>query len=217
MPQKFYYDVLMPFRAFDDRAQLNMCVPIHFSDLQSLGSAAAIAAYHHWEVVSRTIGRKNETPKMKNQRAEMLRERLGDICDTAKHGRLRKERREITFVTGLDYEYDKTKGFKFLRTFLRAKSQKWPDGFDVADTIAEYLDHVIDELGYNVAVDRSVSQSDFQNHAVTYFHPMPYIEVPNINIRFFIREEDGSMVPIDPPEVTFMVLDANGTQALAPK
>lgn len=209
MSRKFLYEVCRPLQEFGKRAHLNLCVPTYASDVEPLGVTAAIAAYHHWEAATRKDA-KAKVPEMRSPRGEELRLLLKDISDTAKHGKLTKEDRQVTFETALAFEFDENNRFRFLRTVLLAKNGR-TDGawIDVADTIFEYLDHLIVELGYDVNVIRDqANDGEFQENAITYFTPMALIEVPNTRLRFYRRDENGNLILANPPEIRFAVLDA---------
>jgi len=203
MLDRFYYEVLQPWLRLEERAGQNICVATHFSDVVSLGNEAAIAAYHHWEKVHRANG-SSSVPPMTSARAEWLRQRLGELSDSAKHGTLRSKERQTAVKTALGFEFNASGKFRFLRTVLIAANRNAGE-FDVAETIREYLQTLCIELKYNVEIAAAPPTSEFIDAAVTYFYPQPFITIPTTSLSFFTRRADGKLERADPSEVKFEV------------
>lgn len=202
--QRFYHEVLGPTLALLNRAAENVCVGPDFSDVIALAKQAAGAAYHFREPVLRRTGA-DRVPPMQDANAEGLRQRLCDCVDSAKHGMLKIANRVVSFSAGLAFEHDPDKGYRYLRTEVRAINKRWGE-FELSDTIQAFLKHLIDELDIELEMTISLPSHPFREWAETYLTHKSGPAISSTRVLIYRREDDGRLSPIDLPEVKFRIL-----------
>lgn len=202
--QRFYHEVLGPTLALLTRAAENWCVGPDFNDVIALAKQAAGAAYHFREPLLRSAGAER-VPPMQDEEAEGLRQRLCDCVDSVKHGALRDGSRNVAFSAGLAFEHDPNKGFRYLRTEVRAQNVRCGE-FELADTIQAFLQPLMDELDIELGMTVSLPTHPFREWAETYLGSKSGPGINSTRIFIYHREEDDSLSPIDLPEVKFRIL-----------
>jgi hypothetical protein len=202
----FYHEVVGPTRNLLLRAAENVCVEPDYNDVVSLAKYAAFAAYHFREKVLRKSPNDKLAP-MTDTTAEVLRQRLGDVVDSAKHGPLRDPDRDTTFRACLAFEYDESQGFRFLRTEVLAKNNRSGE-FELSDTILEF----VLLLGAEMHITWNPEEIEFPSHsfldwAETYLTPKSGFDIPSVGIRTYKRDANKTLIPFDLPEIKFRVME----------
>jgi hypothetical protein len=205
--KRFYHEVVEPTMRLHQRASQNVCVEPEFNDVISLAKQAASAAYHFREPILRLSG-KERIPAMQNMAAEDLRQRLGDVVDSAKHGKLRHETRETEFRASLAFEYKHGQGFRFLRTEVLAKNERFGE-FELCDTLLAFMPLLAEELRVCWKIEvPSYDCHDFSEWAQTNLSSQSGFDLGSVGIRTYQRDASGLLKLVDLPEIKFCVVQS---------
>lgn len=201
----FYHEVVAPTTNLLTRAAENVCVEPDCNDVISLAKQVASAAYHFRETALRKSG-KDKLGPMTDPTAEALRQSLGDVVDSAKHGRLRNPERHTTFRASLAFEYDQTLGFRFLRTEVLVTNKRFGT-FELSDTVLEFIPLLGDELNVHLRPEGiKLQPQPFSEWAETYLTPKSGFNLEGVGIRIYQRNANDALTLFDPPEVKFRVM-----------
>ncbi|UOA29008.1 hypothetical protein [Pseudosulfitobacter sp. DSM 107133] len=203
--KRFYHEVLGPTINLLNRTEQNVCVEPNFNDLISLAKQVASAAYHFREPILRHRG-EDRVDLMADQTAEELRQRLGDVVDSSKHGVLRNPDRTVTFRASLAFEYDQRFGYRFLRTEVLATNGRY-GSYNICDTIQNFLPFLAKELSLPGSVEeRTLKSHPFLEWAETYLMPESGFDLEAVGIRTYQKDANGILTLSNLPEVKFRVI-----------
>lgn len=203
----FHHDVVGPMRRLLLRATENVCVEPNYNDVVSSAKSVAIAAYHFRETALRNSPNERLAP-MSDPTAETLRQRLGDVVDSAKHGLLRDPDRDTAFRACLAFEYDESRGFRFLRTEVLAKNNRSGE-FELSDTIFDFIQLLRAEMNINWNPEEiKVHIHPFSGWAETYVTPKSGFNLQSVSIRMYKRDISKTLVPFDVPDIKFRVFES---------
>lgn len=195
--QQFYHEVLGPLIALRARTAENVCVTPDCNDVISLAKQSAAAAYHFREPILRSGGR-DRVPRMGDQSAEDLRQRLADVVDTAKHGTLRDPDRTVTFSAALAFEGDDQGRFRYLRTEVLATNKRWST-FELADTIQDFSCALSVELDIRLNLNIDLPTHPFIGRIETFVTAKSGLSINSMRFRTYRRDAAGTLVAFDPP------------------
>ena len=132
-----------------------------------------------------------------------------DLADTAKHRSLRKKEREVYVVAKSIFEYDEVLGFRFMRT--EPIAVRWTGvEFSYLECVEHSLVLLRSKLGISAVSQRNTCESSepFRCYAQLSHDPAcsGEVQVEATRMQFVRRNTSGDFIPIDPPEVTFVVV-----------
>lgn len=196
---RLYHEVLGPFIRLRARAAENVCVQSENNDVIALAQEAATAAYHFPEAIH------GASAPMTESSAEDLRQKLGDVADTRKHGVLRDPERQVRLSAALAYEVNEEQLFKYLGTQVWAENKRF-GSFDLVDVIQRFIVAIGREFSLGMDIEIKLPSYDFSKQIVTYVTDKTF-RAANVRLRFFSRDANGQLRPVDPTEVEFAVYD----------
>jgi predicted NUDIX family NTP pyrophosphohydrolase len=133
----FHHNVVEPVSRLLER-----CLEeVWFSESErilALAQEAATALYHFPEATRRLTSPAGAKVSMASPLAEELRQKMGDVANSRKHGILYDPNRQITLQTAFAYEMNERKQFRFLRTEVWARNQRW-GRFELVDAIIAFM------------------------------------------------------------------------------
>jgi hypothetical protein len=204
--KQFYHEVVGPTKKLLTRAAENVCVEPEFNDVISLAKQVASATYHFREPKLRQSSTDKVNP-MTDPKAEDLRQRLSDVVDSAKHGKLKNPNRTATFEASLAFEYDQKLGFRFLRAEVLVTNKRFGT-FEISDTIIEFIPVLAKELKISSSAVEINSQSHpYSEWAETYLAPESGFGLGSVQIRTYQKDVDGLLTLVAPPEIKFRVVE----------
>jgi hypothetical protein len=196
---RFYHEVLAPFIRFRARSAENVCVQEQNNDVIVLAQEAATAAYHFPEAV-----RGKPTP-VDNSAVETLRQKLGDVVDSRKHGTLRAPERQVSLSAALAYEVNDADEFRYLGTQIWANNKRF-GSFELGNTIELFIEEIRRGMSIKITSQLEFPSYPFSKKIVTYVTDKTFY-AKNTGLRFFKRAGDGSLLPADPESVEFEVCE----------
>ncbi|WP_269931420.1 hypothetical protein [Aminobacter sp. HY435] len=196
---RLHHELIAPLQELRTRLADNVCIQSEINDVTAQTAKLAIAAYHFPETV------RGSAKAMFSPAAEDLRQRLGDVADTAKHGQLRNQSRQATLYAGLAFEADPNLGFRFLRTEVWAHNDRFGE-FDLVNSIATFCEFLASEYEVIVDAHHEPPAHPFRPEAVAYVTKRTFVAA-NIRLFFYGKDGTGALVRSDPPEVRFAVFE----------
>jgi len=195
---RFYHEVLSPLVRLQRRCAENICVQAQYNDVIVLAQEAATAAYHFPEAV---FGKQRE---MRAPYMEELRQKLSDVVDSRKHGRLRNQERQINLQAALAYEFNDAQEFRYLQTNIIATNARFGE-FNLGHTVEQFVAELNSELDIALRLTKvEPPTSLFSKTAVAYVTDKTFF-AKDMQIQFFKRTANGALVPDDPAQVNFEV------------
>ena len=195
--QRFFNEVHIPFIDFLGRSSENVCIDKNYSDVVSLAKQASLAAYHFHEAINRENG-VTSVPAMSKQCAEVFRQQLSDVVDTAKHGVLRDKDRQIILKGSLAFEFNEDDKFRFIRTEILAKNTRFGE-FLLNDTLLNYFIALGIEHRINLSTEVQLPKYKFKDQIEIFTTPKSGIDVKSISLRTYQRNSYGQLTLADPP------------------
>ncbi|WP_425993612.1 hypothetical protein [Afipia sp. DC4300-2b1] len=148
LDQRFYHEVLSPYFRLLIRSAENICVQQNNSDIIALAQEAATSAYHFPETI-------RGTGAWADPAVETLRQMLGDVVDTKKHGdKLRNADRVVKLSSFLEFEFNDTNKIRYLGTGVSAKNTRFGE-FSLISTIRDFVRASITEL--SIPLDATIT------------------------------------------------------------
>lgn len=195
---RFLNDVAKPWDELNSLLVERLALQPDVSDVTRLAGSLAVSIRHQVDAA----GLKDSVAN-----AESLEHRIiADAADYWKHGSLRNPGRNSTLSTEALFEYKTGEGFSFIRNAL----------FVEHATIGKH-DFLITALA---AIQFWIRRRPIATtwHGVLKEHPQAFyptahltfdpkrcISMKQTRLRFFSKQPDGSLIPVDPPEVQFAV------------
>ncbi|WP_448030234.1 hypothetical protein [Bradyrhizobium liaoningense] len=198
---QFRHEVVTPFLRLKSRSLEHLCVQERISDVIVLAQEAATAAYHFPEAA------RGRAAKMVDPDAEFLRQKLSDVVDSRKHGRLSNAARQVALHAKLAYEFNDNVEFRYLGTKVLAENQRFGQ-FDLAETIEAFMHHICREFSITCTVAVPRPDEPFRKKITTYF-TSAVVFAENVGLLTYKRQSDGALVLADPPYVEVEVIDAS--------
>lgn len=203
--KRFVQRLLKPFDSFVERLVDPFCFSAKYSSLTVGMEDIATSVAHFLE---------GEMPETKSKEARSRLEasqpslkRLRDFSDTRKHGSLKDPNREMIASVKSRFEYCATRGFRFLQTIPELSYKigtRQP--FDFVSLASSGISSLDTELGIGVKSHKTapVSTEPFREAATLWHDPKSEeMHVEAVRLEFVIALENGTFLPIDPPEVRF--------------
>ena len=207
--KRFAQRVLKPFDAFLNRLVHPFCFSAKYSsicvDMEDISTA--IAHFIEGEMPGETAN----SVRSKLEATEPSLKRIRDFSDTRKHGSLRDPKREVVASVKSRFEYSEARGFRFLQTvpYTRYKLSRSDDlARDFVSTATSAINVLNSKLGLGVKSLREAptSKEPFRKAATLWHDPnSEEVSVEAVNLEFVVVLDDGTIVPVDPPEVEFVV------------
>jgi hypothetical protein len=165
------------------------------SDVTRMASALAVAIKH--QVDRRDLGRQRKQIDDASEANSLM----SDVADVWKHGLpLYKPERNNKLSVTADFEYDGTKGFRFIRTSVIIEhASKGEHDFMVTSLAA--VGYWMDHLGIRLERDLAVAEgpAEFFPTAWLTYNAKYCIHMDRVRVRIFERLPDHTYRPVDVP------------------
>ena len=196
--RRFEYEVVEPMQTLLAGLSQNLFVDPTYSRLPALANITATNIYHFSE-------RRHGVSSWSNPSDELLRQKIMEMADTAKHGQLRKMDRLVTLSHGLSFELDASGRVRFDSAFIDAQNARHGH-WDVADTLLAFVDRLAAKEGKKIIVEKDRAAGPFQTEAISYV-PAGALPAMTLHLRTGRRSKAGRMEAADPASLTFLLLE----------
>jgi hypothetical protein len=204
LEKRFYHEVVSPLTSLRARASENVCIEPDYSDVLTLAKQVAITVFHFREPYVK-IAKIRSVPPMTDKDAETNRQRLSDIADTVKHGKLDKPERIVVFSTALAFEVNDNDQFRYIRTEVLAQNDRF-GCFEISDTIEDFVCSLSKEL--NIATPKFYTPViyQFRPSAEIFLTEKSGFELSSVRIRIYRRDTNGALELSDHPNIKVEIL-----------
>lgn len=191
---EFINDIVKPWNDFNEILSKPYAVQPDLSDFTSRVNNLSIAISHFYE---KTEG------KRKNKSL------FNDIADTAKHGVLRVEERTTETKVGSCFLCNEEDKFCFLRNipFINYVKNK-DEEFDFMTESLKEIEAIFLNSGLKIKKELKIIEvldGNFKDEASLKFNENYCVSAKSTNIRFYIKDIDGTLKSYDPSIVKFAV------------
>jgi hypothetical protein len=194
---RFFHEVLTPFIRFRARSAENICVQAQSNDVIVLAQEAATAAYHFPEAV------RGKPTQMNNPVGEAFRQKLGDVVDSRKHGKLGNPDRQISLNAALAYEVNDADEFRYLGTQIWAVNKRFGQ-FELGHLVELFIEEIRREFSIKIDLKLELPSYQFSKKIITYFTDKT-VYAENVQFYFYKRADDGALSPVNPKIVDFEI------------
>lgn len=209
---KFLTEIVLPWEALNERLAVNYAVSPGLSVMTTDASNIATALKHQVDVLAQERGTasRSEIIKIQNETdGENVSSKLmSDIADMYKHVKTTRADRVNRLNVTACFEYEVEK-FRFLRNKITVTHDALgaSDFMESSAAAISYWDRKRN-LGLNWAGSISSAAGDFYDSA-TLIHDVRFVvEMDKVQMAFFAKDSSGVLIPFDPPQVRFSVMEA---------
>ncbi|CAN1213103.1 hypothetical protein TUMEXPCC7403_23060 [Tumidithrix helvetica PCC 7403] len=194
MIQRFLNDIVKPWDELNLLLAQRYALQPEVSDVTRLAGGLAVAIRHQVDLAGWSDNAAIA--------ASFHHRLVADAADFWKHGSLRKVDRNNELNASALFEYSPGKGFCFLRNGLFIAHATLGEHDFMVTTLAA-INFWIKARGLPITWSGQVKLADpaFHQSAFLKFDPRYCISLSSVRTRFFVRDQQGMLVPVDPPEV----------------
>jgi hypothetical protein len=195
---RFLNDIIKPWDELNHLLAQRYAFQPEVSNVTRLAGGLAVAIRHQVDFAGWT----NNNANM----ASFEHRLITDAADFWKHGNLTKIERNNELTTSALFEYSPDKGFCFLRNGLFIEHATLGE-HDFMETTFGAINFWIKTRGLSIIWSGQVETAEPKFHQTAFlkFDSRYCISMSSIRTRFFVRNEAGTLVPTEPPEIRIEV------------